>query len=105
MTLEEIRLIAVALPEVEEKPHFDFTSFRVKNKIFVTAPPTGAHVHIFLQDDDREIVLGSGADFVEALPWGKKIVGVRVALATADPAAVEDMILAAWRSKAPKRLV
>jgi len=36
------------MPEVTEEPHFAYTSFRVKGKIFATAPPDGEHLHIFV---------------------------------------------------------
>ncbi len=43
-------------------------------------------------------------DFTEKLLWGGKVVGVRVALRSARPAAVKDLVKQAWLNKAPKAL-
>ena len=45
VNLNDARRIAMSLPEVTEEPHFEYTSFRVKGKIFATAPPDGANLH------------------------------------------------------------
>ena len=37
--------------------------------------------------------------------WGKQLSGVRVSLARASPQMVEALLGAAWRCKAPKRLL
>lgn len=46
MKLEQARKYALSLPETTEAPHFDYTSFRVKGKIFATSPPGGEFLHI-----------------------------------------------------------
>jgi hypothetical protein len=47
MKLIDARRLAMSLPPVTEEPHFTYTSFRVKGKIFATAPPDGEHLHVF----------------------------------------------------------
>jgi hypothetical protein len=54
MDLSAARQYALTLPEVSEEPHFDYTSFRVRKKIFVTAPPNGEYLHIFVPEELRE---------------------------------------------------
>jgi len=105
MKLEAARGIALALPEAAEAPHFDYTSFRVRGKIFATSPPDGQFLHVFVDDDERERVLELHPELVEKLWWGKKVVGVRVTLAKATPAVVRAMLQNAWRRKAPKALL
>lgn len=104
MTLAQVRKLALALPETSEQPHFEYTSFRVKGKIFATAPPEETHLHIFVDDEQRELALGLAPEFLENLPWGKKIVGLRVSLAKAKPALVEALLHQAWTRKAPQKL-
>lgn len=104
MKLADARRIALALPEAAEAPHFDYTSFRVRGRIFATAPPDGLHLHVFVDDAERERALELHADFVEKLWWGKKVVGVRVRLAAARVAVVRQLLGAAWKRKAPKVL-
>ena len=41
MTHDDIRVLALSLPEAQEHPHFDRSSFRVRGKIFITLPPVG----------------------------------------------------------------
>lgn len=105
MNLSAARRFALSLPEAHEAPHFHFTSFRVGTKIFATAPPGEALLHVFVDDHDREAAVALHPAFVEPLPWGSKIVGVRVALARADPRTVEHLLERAWSRKAPKRLL
>ena len=88
MTLTQVRKIALALPEVEEAPHFDRTSFRVRNKIFVTAKPTEPYIQVFVGEEHREPALAMHPGCMEKLVWGGKVVGLRIALPTAPAAAV-----------------
>ena len=104
MKLEGARRIALALPEAAEAPHFDFTSFRVRGRIFATSPPDGLYLHVFVDDDAREQALELHSAFIEKLWWGKKVAGLRVTLAKASNAVVKDLLSNAWRRKAPKSL-
>jgi hypothetical protein len=105
MKIAEVRRHALSLPEVTEEPHFNYSSFRVRGKIFVTVPPEGDHVHVFVPDEDREVALALQPDAVEKLHWGAKVVGLRVALARAKPALVNRLVSQAWTAKAPKKLL
>ncbi|MGC1523662.1 MAG: MmcQ/YjbR family DNA-binding protein [Steroidobacteraceae bacterium] len=105
MKLNDARRIAMSLPEVTEEPHFAYTSFRVKGKIFATAPPNGEHLHIFVADEDRETALVLAPGVVEKLWWGGKVRGLRVALARASRPLVAELLNKAWSRRAPKALV
>ena len=104
MKIAQVRNYAMSLPEVTEAPHFHYASFRVKSKIFVTVPPEDTHIHVFVTDEEREMALALYPEFVEKLLWGSKVVGVRVALATAKAEIVNQLVKQAWLRKAPKRL-
>jgi len=105
MNLEQVRRFALSLPSVTEEPHFDYTSFRVAGKIFATSPPDRKRLHVFVEEEQRQIALGLAPDAMEALTWGKRVVGVRVTLATAKPALVRQLLEQAWIRRAPKRLL
>ena len=105
MDIEAVRAIALALPEVTEAPHFDYSAFRVKDKIFVTVPPDQQHLHVRVDEQERLLALAVHPDGIEPLHWGKQIWGVRVDLRRADPQAVAHLIRAAWRHRAPRRLL
>ena len=102
--LDQLRRYALSLPEVTEQPHFDYSSFRVRGKIFVTVPPGGQHLNVFVDEEQRELALAVHAAFVEKLWWGGKVVGLRVELASADGKVVNELVRQAWARKAPKRL-
>ena len=93
------------MPEATEEPHFDMTSFRVRGKIFVTAPPGGARLHVFVDPLEVEAYVAQDPAAYEPLYWGKRVRGVRVTLAAASAASLAELIEEAWRRKAPKSLV
>jgi len=105
MKISEVRRYALSLPEVNEEPHFKFISFRIRGKILATVPPEGGYLHVFVDEQRRELVTTMYPEFCEKLWWGKKVVGVRISLSQADAGEVCDLLLAAWKRKAPKRLV
>lgn len=102
MKLEAVRTAALALPDTTEEPHHEFGSFRVRGKIFVTFPPDGEHIHVFVSEQDRELALAAYADFTEKLLWGGKVVGIRVSLAKAKPAVVTAMVRQAYEHKSAR---
>ena len=104
MTADDVRRIALALPEAAESPHFDMASFRVRGKIFATLPADGRHVHVFVGEEVRAQALAMHGEAVEKLPWGAKVVGLRVELARIDAAALASLLREAWRARAPKGL-
>ncbi len=105
MKLARVRRFALSLPATTEAPHFHFTSFRVAGKIFATAPPDGEHLHVFVDEAERALALAVDPDFLAPLTWGRRVVGLRIALATARPAVVETLVRQSWTRKAPKRLL
>ena len=105
MKMAEVRKLAMSLPEVTEEPHFQYSSFRVRGKIFVTVPPGNEHIHIFVGEALREPALAIHSAFLEKLTWGAKVIGLRVTLAKATPSVVKQLVKQAWEGKAPKSLL
>ena len=97
-----MRALALALPEAGEAPHFQRTSFRVRGKIFATAE--GEHLHVFVGEEERARALALHSGYIEKLPWGAKIVGLRIQLPAAPEKVVAGLLESAWRAKAPKAL-
>jgi len=104
MKLAAVRKYAMSLPEAAESPHFEYSSFRVRGKIFVTVPPGEEFVHVFAPEEPREVAVAMYPQFIEKLTWGSKVVGVRVAFSEAPPEVVKKLVLAAWKHKAPKSI-
>ena len=102
MTLDEARSFALSLPGAVEAPHFDYTSFRVRGKIFATAPPDGGRLHVFVDEHAVGVAVGVDPDAFEELHWGKKLAGVVVQLDRADSEIVRDLLEESWRRRASK---
>ena len=105
MELSEVRDVALALPEATEEPHHDMTSFRVRGKIFATAPPDQAHLHVFVDEAETAAAVAESPAWCAELWWGKKLSGVRVTLADADPTRVAELLEESYRRRAPKTLI
>lgn len=104
MKLAAVRKFAMSLPEVTEEPHHEYSSFRVRGKIFVTVPPDEEFIHVFVSEQEREQALAVYSDFVEKLLWGGKARGLKVRLSTAEVSAVKRLVREAWEHRAPKAL-
>ena len=70
MNVIRIRGYVLSLPEVTVEPHFHYASFRVRGKIFITVPPEQTHVHVLVNNDERDIATSLYPAFVEKLLWG-----------------------------------
>jgi hypothetical protein len=104
MDLAAARELAMSLPEATEQPHFDMASWRIRGKIFATAPPDGQHLHVFVHELETKAAVAEDPAAFEELWWGKTLSGVRVILENADPERVFELLEGSWRRRAPKRL-
>jgi hypothetical protein len=100
MDADSVRELATSLPDVTEEPHFHFTSFRIDGRIFATMPPSGALLHVFVPEEERELAVAAHPDVCETLHWGKRLVGVKVNLKEADDDLVATLVRAAYEDKA-----
>jgi hypothetical protein len=103
ITLAQLRDMAMALLGTTESPHHRYTSFRVRGRIYATAPMEGGSLHVFVDEEDRDRMLRLHPAAYQKLGWGRKIVGLRVDLAAARPDDVRGLLRAAWQRKLPKR--
>jgi hypothetical protein len=105
MDLDAVRRLALALPEAHEAPHFDLISFRVGTKVFATVPPEADVVRIFVDESEARACVTERLVGVELLQWGEKVSGVSVALSTAEPERLSELLEESWRRRAPKRVI
>jgi hypothetical protein len=92
----------MSLEAVSEEPHHNYSSFRVRGKIFITIPPDEEFIHVFVGEEDREPALAMYPDFIEKLLWGTKVLGLRVRLASAKPAVVKSLASRAYEVRVLK---
>jgi hypothetical protein len=102
MTEDDVRTMALALPDTTEAPHHQRTSFRVGGKIFATMPPDGASVNVLLDEEEARAAAEESPDWVELLWWGRRLSGVRVDLAAADGDVLRELLEDAYRRRAPR---
>ena len=100
---DEVRRIALALPEVTEADHHGRTSFRLGTAVLASVPDDNGLNVMVAESEARAAVAESPA--CRLLWWGKKLSGVRVELTAADAGLVEDLLDEAWRRRAPARLL
>jgi YjbR len=103
MLLHDVRRIAMALLGTTESPHHQYTSFRVRGRIYATAPTEGGSLHVFVDEQDRDRMVVLYPDTYEKLGWGRKIVGLRVDLEKARLDDVKELLRIAWQRKLGKR--
>ena len=99
MTLAEVRDLAMNLHGSTESPHHRYTSFRLRGRIYATAPKEGGFLHVFVEEADRERMVRIDPATYEKLGWGRKVVGLRVDLARARREDVQALLRAAWERK------
>src|SRR4030088_2203634 len=104
MTIDQVRKLALVLPEVTEQDHWGNPSFRIRGRIFATVPDE-AHVNGMIDPFDVDEVIREDPATCEELRWGKEVRGVRVSVSGASSTMIETLLRTAWRRKAPKRLL
>jgi hypothetical protein len=102
----QFRRLALALPEVEEKSHFEQPDFRVRNKIFAGLSRDHTQGTLKLTPELQAMVLSAEPDvFVPAAgAWGRGG-WTRVVLVKAELPGLRELILESYRLVAPKRLI
>jgi hypothetical protein len=94
------------MPGAEEKSHFGQPDFRVRNKIFSGVTPDGKRGTLKLSPEVQSMLLDArpGAFSAAAGAWGRGG-WTHVDLAAVSVAELRPLVVEAWRSVAPKRLV
>ncbi len=108
MTHDDIRTLALSLPEAQEHPHFDRASFRVRGKIFATLPPVqddGVHkVVLKLPELVKESLQQTDSSAIVSLGNWDKGGWTQLDIGRMDGEKMADLVRLAWRQVAPKRL-
>jgi hypothetical protein len=105
MDLDQVRKIALSLPEATEAPHFERISFRVGGKIFATALPDSGQLNVMADEPEVRAAVARYPGWCRELWWGKRLSGVQVELTAADPDGIRELLEEAWRMRAPKRAI
>lgn len=101
MTPAQVRKLALALPETEERDHFGNPSFRTTRAIFATLQVDRRTAHLLKLEPDEVASLGDAPGF-SVQHWGKQSY-LRAALAEVDASLFEELLVTCWRRVASKR--
>jgi hypothetical protein len=103
----DVRALALALPEAEEKLSWGRPTFRVRGRIFAALADDDASIGVKCPIADRdELILAEPEKFFMRPGHDDNYHWIRVRLAALDDLAeLRDILLDSWRQAAPRRLV
>jgi hypothetical protein len=104
-SFDTVRQLALALPDVQERPSYGTPSFRVRDKLFARLLPDGESIVLKIDFAERAALTASAPETFSATPHYQNYPMMIVRLATVDPRELEQLLVGAWRHTAPKRLV
>jgi hypothetical protein len=102
-TPDDIRRLALALPEAVEADHFGMPSFRVRGRIFSTIHQDQPRMMVKLHPEDQRNLIEAHLGVVEPVPgyWGRKG-STFVRYEKADEALIAMLLEMAHAGLAPK---
>lgn len=104
MTEDEFRSLVCGLPEVAERPHHGFPSWRVGSRVVATSPEPGL-VNVMAGEEAINAAVGEFPDWCRERWWGERLAAVTVRVEAADPDVLHELVVDAWRNTAPASVV
>lgn len=106
MRPEDVRALALMLPEAIEGAHMGHPDFRVGGRIFATLWTEEERVVLKLEPEHQAMLVEAEPDAFQPVEgaWGRRG-WTNLDLAEADEDTLRGALLAAWRATAPPRLV
>jgi hypothetical protein len=105
VTFDEVRKLALALPEVEEGTSYGTPAFKVRKKFLSRLKEDGETLVIRIDFDERDILMTANPETFYITDHYRGYPAMLVRLATVDPDDLRELFEGAWRLVAPKRLV
>ncbi len=96
-------MMALALPDSSEAPHFDRAAFRTPRKIFATLNARAGDLNLMFDPDLRDFYCEQAPEAFAPVPggWGRNG-ATRCDLGQVDEATLASALLAAHRLAAPR---
>jgi hypothetical protein len=103
-TPDDVRALALALPEATERPAWDMACLRVRDKIFASMPPAEDWVAIRLAPGENTALAAERPEVFSVPHHYRNSTMVVVQLAAVERAELAELLTEAWRHRAPVRL-
>jgi len=105
VTIDEVRILALSLPETEEVEHWGKPSFRVRNKIFAVIQLDGVSLVTKTTQDDR-LAYTTMAPEVYRIPDSfSNLAFMNVRMDRIDSNEFRNLLTLAWSLVSPKKVV
>ena len=110
MTFDDVRRLALALPQVTEATCYGAPAFRVGGKLLACQPANprlreGTLVLLDVEPDERELLVASDPEAFFFTDHYRDYPSVLVRLQAVTPERLRPYLERSWRLRAPKRLV
>jgi hypothetical protein len=105
VSITTFKSLALAFPEVVELPHFEKTSFRINNKIFVTLDTNNEKACLKLNEIDQSVFSAINVDIIYPVnnKWGIQGWTI-VELKNIKKNLLKDVLLKAYNTVAKKNI-
>lgn len=105
MDFAAVRRMALALPETEERTAWGTPAYYVRKKIFARHHEDDEHLAIKVDPSERAAIVASDGETFLVTPHYQNYPWMLVTVDRVDRDELAELLLDAWRSSAPKRLV
>ncbi|MDI1465555.1 MmcQ/YjbR family DNA-binding protein [Catellatospora sp. KI3] len=107
VTYEQVRDWVLALPGGEEVmvAEWGHPTLRVNGKMFASGAPDSPAMTVKASKEEQAALIGDSPHVYSVAAYVGRFGWVQVQLAEADPGELHELVLEAWRSTAPRKLV
>lgn len=101
---DDVRAIALSLPETEERSSYGTPGFRVKDRLFARIREPGVLLVRCADEGEKDFLLRADPEKFFTTPHYDGHASVLVRLGAVDRDELRELLTDAWRARAPKRL-
>jgi hypothetical protein len=105
LTDDDVRKMAMELPEAQELETWGHPTFRVRNAIFASTSADSLVCIVKASREDQAMLIAANPDVYSVADYFGRFGWVRIQLAGADPDETRELIVEGWRRAAPRKLV
>ncbi|MHB1534326.1 MAG: MmcQ/YjbR family DNA-binding protein [Acidimicrobiales bacterium] len=101
---DRLRAAALALPGAEERATWGKPTFRVAGRLFLTLTSDGSSATMKASLDDQAALLATDPAVFSIAAYLGRYGWVTVSIDRCDPDELAELVVEAWRQRAPRRL-